>query len=307
MKIENIPVTKRARLKAFLEEGFSGIPRPAMIIVPGGAYLTKSKKEKDPVALGFLVRNYQAFILNYSTLWEKNFIKEKEPIQNNEPAPYPAQVDELLLAIAYLRNHAKEYGIDPEKIFVTGLSAGGHVAASAGIYYNHPDFLQRLNLTDRETRPDGLVLCYPQLSADPLFSILQSPPDEVMAITGPYMIESAFGTRNPSQSEIDAFDLQGKVTETFPPVFVWHTVPDAITPSAATTRFVLELQEKKIPCEYFLFGSGHHGMALATPYVAGGQGDYLEKNAIWPDMADLFLRSLNEQNGKAEPADSVPD
>ena len=39
---------------------------PAVIICPGGAYFLCSQRESDPVAMPFLARGYQVFILNYS-------------------------------------------------------------------------------------------------------------------------------------------------------------------------------------------------------------------------------------------------
>ena len=48
------------------------------------------------------------------------------------------------IAIAWVRNHASEYGIDKNKIGIAGFSAGGTVAASAAFNYtaeNKPDFI----------------------------------------------------------------------------------------------------------------------------------------------------------------------
>ena len=47
-------------------------------------------------------------------------------------AIWPAQIHDCKAAIRWLRAHAEEYGIDPERIGVTGTSAGGHLAAMLG-------------------------------------------------------------------------------------------------------------------------------------------------------------------------------
>ncbi|MEZ6092640.1 MAG: alpha/beta hydrolase [Pirellulaceae bacterium] len=47
-------------------------------------------------------------------------------------AAFPAQIHDCKCAIRYLRAHADEYGIDPEKIIIGGSSAGGHLVALLG-------------------------------------------------------------------------------------------------------------------------------------------------------------------------------
>ncbi|MDS0527073.1 alpha/beta hydrolase [Clostridium sp. SHJSY1] len=47
----------------------------------------------------------------------------------NSEAAFPAQIYDVKGSIRYLRAHAKEYGIDPDKIAVAGNSAGGHLTA----------------------------------------------------------------------------------------------------------------------------------------------------------------------------------
>jgi len=48
-------------------------------------------------------------------------------------APFPAQIVDCKLAIAWLRSHASEYNLDPERIGAWGISAGGHLAALVGL------------------------------------------------------------------------------------------------------------------------------------------------------------------------------
>ncbi len=47
----------------------------------------------------------------------------------NSEAAFPAQIYDVKAAIRYLRAHAKEFGIDPDRIAVAGTSAGAHLAA----------------------------------------------------------------------------------------------------------------------------------------------------------------------------------
>ena len=90
------------------EELATSHKRPAVIICPGGAYRFKSDREAEMVAMRYLAAGVQAFVLQYSVA----------------PSRYPSALLELAASVAYVRSHAKEYFIDPEKIVIVGFSAG---------------------------------------------------------------------------------------------------------------------------------------------------------------------------------------
>ena len=126
--------------------------RPLILLCPGGGYTRTSDREAEPMALKFLAMGYHAAVLRYSCA----------------PAEYPTSLKELAYSIKFLREHAKEWHIDPHKIVVEGCSAGGHLAASLGVFWDE-DFLaesQGLSASEQELlRPDGLLLCYPVITS----------------------------------------------------------------------------------------------------------------------------------------------
>jgi acetyl esterase/lipase len=63
--------------------------------------------------------------------------------QENEPL-IPLAIQDARTAIAYVRSHAAEYGVDPNKIGIVGFSAGGTLTESSTFNYdanNRPDFV----------------------------------------------------------------------------------------------------------------------------------------------------------------------
>ena len=116
---------------------------PAILICPGGGYGMVSKREGMPVAIDFLANGFVPFILNYSV--GKDF-------------SYPTQLNELAASIDYIRNNANDYGIDKNKIYVIGFSAGGHLVANIGVEY--------LSLDQYDAKPNGICLCYPVISSE---------------------------------------------------------------------------------------------------------------------------------------------
>ena len=125
--------------------------RPVILMCPGGGYEMTSDREAEPMAMQFLAMGYHVAILRYSVC----------------PARYPAALLQVAESVLYLKEHADEYHIDPEKIVVQGCSAGGHLAANYGIAWNSP-FLTKL--MGMENDPErlcvaGLLLCYPVITS----------------------------------------------------------------------------------------------------------------------------------------------
>ena len=82
------------------------------------------RERSEPIAIKFASLGFAPFILNYSCVKKK----------------FPTALLEAAEAVRFVRSHADEYGIDPNKIAVMGFSAGGHLAASIANFW-HEDFL----------------------------------------------------------------------------------------------------------------------------------------------------------------------
>ncbi len=95
-------------------------PRPLIVFIHGGAWQRGDKAD----GVGRLVPlfGYVGASINY---------------RFSQEAPFPAQIEDCRAAIAYLRRHCDEYGIDPKRIGVWGLSTGGHLALLLGLAPEH--------------------------------------------------------------------------------------------------------------------------------------------------------------------------
>ena len=90
-------------------------PAPAIVDIPGGAWRVIRKSSEDA--------------LFYATY---GFIGVSITHRTSDIAPFPAAVHDCKTVIRWLRAHAEEYHIDPDKIGVTGFSSGGHLAVLLG-------------------------------------------------------------------------------------------------------------------------------------------------------------------------------
>ena len=99
--------------------------RPAVLVVPGGAYLYCSAREAEPVALAYNAAGYHAFVLYYSVGKD---VGDFAPL-----CDFDAAMEHILC-------HAEEYGVECGKIAAIGFSAGGHLVACASAMAEHRPF-----------------------------------------------------------------------------------------------------------------------------------------------------------------------
>ena len=104
----------RSKVLRNLNEEWEPARRPAVIVCPGGAYTYLADREGEPVALSFMQKGYDAFVLRYSL---------------GERSAYPGPLDDISRAVWFVRSHADEWEIDPDHIAVCGFSAGGHLCS----------------------------------------------------------------------------------------------------------------------------------------------------------------------------------
>ena len=99
----------------------SGEKRPALVLIHGGGWRGGDPSVFFPAAKYFASRGLPSFSIGYRLVGPGT----------NDPSVSDCLAD-CRAALRYLRSHASEYGIDPERIAVLGDSAGGHLAACLG-------------------------------------------------------------------------------------------------------------------------------------------------------------------------------
>ncbi len=254
----------------------TGARRPAVIICPGGAYLRTSDREAEPIALRFLARGYHAFVLRYSV-----------------GVPFPQPMLDLARALMLVRASAAEWLVDPAMVAVCGFSAGGHLAASAGVLWDKTWLYELAGARPEQLRPDALILAYPLIDLE----LTDNSPATVQEPGGAPLrdrvISAVLGA--PGAALIERYRLDRHVTPATPPTFIWHTAEDqAVFPQNAL-RFATALANQRVPFELHIFGHGDHGLALADATTAV-DGRLIEPAAqVWVDLALTWLGRQREQ------------
>lgn len=236
-------------------------PRTAVIICPGGGYCYTSARESESVAMQYLAAGMQAFVLHY----------------NCAPSVFPGSLLELAQSVAIVRSHASQWNIDPGRILVSGFSAGGHLAASLGCFWNREFVYGPLGLKADDIRPDGNILGYPVITSgeyahrgsfDTLCCGLDQ--DKYLALTS---LENQAGVQNP-------------------PTFIWHTNEDTAVPVENSFLYVAALRRAKVPVEFHMYAHGWHGLSLANEETRCEPDRPMPKVQSWMELSITWIRDL---------------
>lgn len=233
--------------------------RPAVLILPGGGYEYTSDREAEPIALEFIRRGVCAFVLRYSIA----------------PARFPQALCEALESIAYIRENASEWDIDPDNIAVCGFSAGGHLCASVGTFWNNSILDAYINRSRTVMKPNMLILSYPVITS------------------GEYAHRGSFDAllgENQRDESLSLVSLEKQVTADVPPTFIWHTYEDGCVPVQNTMLFANELIAHNVPTEVHIYRRGGHGLSLGN-YLVDTERQFGEEHisSEWIKHAVRFM------------------
>ena len=257
-------VTGPALLTGYLISRISVDPerkRPAVIVCAGGGYHRRSDRESEPIALKFLAMGYHAFILDYSVA----------------PNRFPTSVRELAAAVAWIRENAGEWFVDPDKIIVCGFSAAGHLACSLGVFWDREFVYGPIGLKPEQIRPDGLILSYPVITA------------------GEFAHEGSFNQllgESAGKEERDAVSLEKCVTEKMPKAFIWHTFEDETVPVENSLLLASAMRKCGVNFELHIYPVGGHGLSLACAETAGVPEQIEPQCQSWIELVKIWLENF---------------
>jgi len=229
----------------------------AVVICPGGGYSGEAMDlEGYDVARRFVSYGVAGIVLKY---------RLPTPDMDRSQTPWPIQ--DGLQAIRLVRDHAREWGLDPHRVGIMGFSAGGHLASSVATHFGAGDPKALDRVARQSSRPDFLVLGYPVITMRP-----------------PAVNE---GSRNnllgvPADPKlVTLYSNDEQVTAQTPPTFLVQAEDDPVSVQNSVL-FSEALKRVGVPDEFLRLKTGGHGFGLG---VHGGEP------AAWPDRCAAWLRA----------------
>lgn len=254
-----------ARLCTFIQETNTELlikERPLILLCPGGGYERTSDREAEPLAVRFLAMGYHVAVLRYSTA----------------PAVYPTALLELAAAMKLIHGYAEEWHVKKEKIVIQGCSAGGHLAASLGIFWHEKWLAEAAGVSNEILKPAAMLLCYPVITA------------------GEYAHRGSFEALlkgQYTQEMLERVSLEKQVTKHTVPAFIWHTYTDESVPVENALLLIRAMRSYKIPVEFHMYPVGGHGLSTCEEETAHADGSGIQEECqSWLPLAKSWLKHL---------------
>jgi acetyl esterase/lipase len=118
----------------------------AVLICPGGGFMALSiTNEGTDVAKYLAARGVTAFVLKYRVAhttgdatqeFQKAFAERQKFRETILEKIVPLAVSDGLAAVTYVRQHASEWGVSPDRVGIMGFSAGGRVTTGVAFHYS---------------------------------------------------------------------------------------------------------------------------------------------------------------------------
>ena len=256
-----------AYLDVYVADPQENAKRNAILVMPGGAYAFVSGREGEVVAQAFMPHGYNAFVLHYSVSSESKDV-------------FPRQLIQASKAMKYIKDNAEEFDIDPEKVFIVGFSAGGHLAASLATMWDMKEIYDEVEMPHGYNKPTGAMLCYPVISGK-------------KGVAHDGSIQNLFGVEAATDELREKGSIENYVSEKTCPIFLMHTAADPGVPVQNSLIMAKACADKGVPIEVHIFPDGPHGISLANRLTALGHEELKKPNiAKWVEMAAYWAENL---------------
>lgn len=228
----------------------------AILMIPGGGYIRVAvSKAGGPIDAWITDQGVTAFVMDY-----------RLPADGWAAGP-DVSLQDAQRALRLIRANAAKWGLDPERIAVTGFSAGGHVAARLATRFGVETYAP-VDAADRlSTRPAAAGLFYP-----------------VVTMTAPHAhgssLKSLLGT-SPTDAQRLAVSAEHDIPADAPPTFIAAAADDKVVAMENSLIMFQALRARKIASELHVFESGGHGFGLTGPAGVA---------MPWPALLDAFLK-----------------
>lgn len=238
----------KVKLTPYLVGGENNI---AVIVCPGGSYFWHDTKiEGADVAEWLNTNGISAFVLEYRVGGIAGFIFHHRLFSRGNR--YPDMLHDVQRSIQLVRENADKFRVDPDKVGIMGFSAGGHLAAMSGIYFD-TDVLSSLGIKPKVTlRPDFIASIYPVVSF-------------VDQSVHKRSRRGIIGEGKAISREMkDSLSLEKHVRKEMPPTYLMNCVDDPIVNYRNSELLDSAMSSHNIPHRYMQFKTGGHGFG-ATP------------------------------------------
>ncbi len=206
-------------------------------------------------------------------------------------AIWPAQIHDCKAAIRWLKANAKKYNIDPNRIGVWGVSAGGHLVNMLGTSGDVKELAGNCGSPDQSDRVACVVpFCGP---TDLRVADYEYKGSAVTLLLGGPVSEKREAAKQASPVTY--------VTKDDPPFLIVHGTKDHLVPFAQVESLHAALQKAGVDSTLITVEGGPHGISGA-PGVGQRVQDFFGKHLLGKDVkfSDESVKPRNVHRGEGE-------
>lgn len=226
---------KELVLDLFFPKSSDPKPRPVAVNFHGGGWTYGAKWNGTGwlAASELLQRGYVFVSVNYRLAPRNKF---------------PAQIEDAKCAIRFLRAHARQYNLDPERIAAVGNSAGGHLAALLGTAKESAGFDRSGGWTNESSRVQAVVDMFGP--ADLLYGVQHNETWSLLA-------SEVFGSKT-SEEILRRASPVNYVAPDDPPFLLLHGERDSLVPLVQSELLAAALRKAGVPVEFIIVKHAGH-------------------------------------------------
>ncbi|WP_395743210.1 alpha/beta hydrolase [Prosthecobacter sp.] len=233
------------QLHVFEPEGFkAGDGRACFLVIHGGGWTGGTPQRMYPFAAHYAELGLVGISMQYRLHSQKTGVSVFDCVKDARSA------------VRYIRSHAAELGIDPQKIIVSGGSAGGHLAAATALFDGVNEDTDDLKVS---ASPNALVLLFPVIDTS----------------------KEGYGNAKIGERWQELSPVH-HVRAGLPPTLIFHGTGDTVTPFAGAKAFHEAMLKAGNRCELDVNEGGAHGYLMRSKALLD---DTMQKT-------DVFLKSL---------------
>ncbi|WP_180056490.1 alpha/beta hydrolase [Acinetobacter sp. YH12227] len=207
-------------------------PRPTVVWIHGGGWVSGSKEHARGYFKRLAAEGYNVVSVQYQ------FAPE---------AIYPTQLHQIDSAMNFIRQHANDWKIDPNQLYLAGDSAGANMASHYAALVTNPVFAESSNIYPviQPNQLKGLIL---HCGIYDLASFVKTAPEEIGLIEwGVYNLVQAYtGDKKDDTEFLKSISTSPHITKNYPPVFISGGNKDFLT-ETQSMPFVKQLEDVGVP------------------------------------------------------------
>ncbi|MFW6086907.1 MAG: alpha/beta hydrolase fold domain-containing protein [Myxococcota bacterium] len=213
-----------------------GGPHPVVLLLHGGAWRSGAHEGFDAPKRRLAARGYAVASAGYRLAPEH---------------PFPAAVADARCAVRWLRSHAREHDLDPDRIATLGVSAGGHLAALLATASEDDSLDDGCPIADASPRVQAAVAYYAPYD-------LRDLPEEVGRMVSQFLGAPPLEVPDRAERGSPIAHVEGSD----PPMLLVHGTRDGTVPIEQARRMEHKLAASEVPVTLVPIEGARHGFPV---------------------------------------------